>query len=446
MDDPPVMALEEQQSSEFHEAPKLTVEANSIVDESPTSRDITFESLTDTNVENQTLELKNGGNIDPKFCRRSLSKLNRFSPVQISKCGPRLVPNRKKCVSVTEKDPSEEPSTSTSSSKYEMNGGDHVSDQANLENNDTLIKHLLNASDNPEANSHDISVLKVRSFSGPAFNFDSSPVSPSHLVYPYSAPLPVSKDADLPRIIKHKPSSITFADYDSFLNLIQSVNESSDTCETSSEDEGPDVVFPKMTKEVLACSRWQRAGFDKQRRKGACGQAGSSISTSSYEAEEDSSSTEESPQVQSPLSESMIQLMRRLDQLNMDIEEALSAGSSPSDTPNTARRHLAMMNDESTLQSRGAGVKSPLDCNSMARRTDPRERNAHERLTKAGTASYLGRSHGKKIEMSIKKRSGAAGSALWTLSLLTLSTKASCCPRLCLFFLSSHLVLSGRHW
>lgn len=59
---------------------------------------------------------------------------------------------------------------------------------------------------------------------------------------------------------------------------------------------------------------------------------------------------QESPQVQPPLSESMIQLMRRLDQLNMDIEEALSAGSSPSDTPNTARRHLAMMNDESTLQ------------------------------------------------------------------------------------------------
>ncbi|XP_056612801.1 stAR-related lipid transfer protein 13 isoform X2 [Triplophysa dalaica] len=44
----------------------------------------------------------------------------------------------------------------------------------------------------------------------------------------------------------------------------------------------------------------------------------------------------------------------------------------------------------------------------MARRTDPRERNGHERLNKAGTASYLGRSHSKKMEMSIKKRSGAA--------------------------------------
>ncbi|KAA0702169.1 hypothetical protein E1301_Tti011058 [Triplophysa tibetana] len=404
MDHQPVMALKEQLSSDFHEASKMTVEADSIVDDSPTSGDVTFESLTDTNMENQTL--KNGGNIDQKFSRRSLSKLNRFAPVQISKCGPRLVPNRKRCVSLTEKGPSEVPSTSTSSSKYEMIGGDHVSDQANLDSNETLIKHLLNTSDNSVAKSHDKSVLKVRSFSGPAFNFDSSPVSPSHLMYPYSAPFPVSKDADLPRIIKHKPSSITFADYDSFLSLIQSVNESSDTCETSSEDEGPDVVFdgdevfPRVTEEVLA---WQRALFDKQRRKGARGQAGSRIglppiSTSSYEAEEDSSGTEESPQVQPPLSESMIQLMRRLDQLNMDIEEALSAGSSPSDTPNTTRRHLSMMNDESTLQSRGAGVKSPLYCNNMARRTDPKERNCHERLNKTGTAYYLGRSHAKKLE------------------------------------------------
>uniref|UniRef100_A0AAZ3R386 StAR-related lipid transfer protein 13 n=1 Tax=Oncorhynchus tshawytscha TaxID=74940 RepID=A0AAZ3R386_ONCTS len=36
--------------------------------------------------------------------------------------------------------------------------------------------------------------------------------------------------------------------------------------------------------------------------------------------------------------ESMSQLMRKLDQLNLDIEEALSASSSPSDTPCTARR------------------------------------------------------------------------------------------------------------
>lgn len=57
---------------------------------------------------------------------------------------------------------------------------------------------------------------------------------------------------------------------------------------------------------------------------------------------------QESPQVLSPWSESMTQLIQRLDQLNLDIEEALSAGSSPSDTPNTARRHTA--NDRAFLQ------------------------------------------------------------------------------------------------
>lgn len=41
---------------------------------------------------------------------------------------------------------------------------------------------------------------------------------------------------------------------------------------------------------------------------------------------------------ESPWSESMSQLMRKLDQLNLDIEEALSASSSPSDTPCTTRK------------------------------------------------------------------------------------------------------------
>ncbi|XP_061575680.1 stAR-related lipid transfer protein 13 isoform X2 [Cololabis saira] len=46
----------------------------------------------------------------------------------------------------------------------------------------------------------------------------------------------------------------------------------------------------------------------------------------------------ESPLVKSPWSESMSQLMWKLDQLNQEIEEALSASSSPSDTPCTTRK------------------------------------------------------------------------------------------------------------
>lgn len=45
-----------------------------------------------------------------------------------------------------------------------------------------------------------------------------------------------------------------------------------------------------------------------------------------------------SPQVSSPWSESMSQLMIKLDQLNLDIEQALSANSSPCGTPGTTRK------------------------------------------------------------------------------------------------------------
>uniref|UniRef100_A0A674DCG3 StAR-related lipid transfer protein 13 n=1 Tax=Salmo trutta TaxID=8032 RepID=A0A674DCG3_SALTR len=74
----------------------------------------------------------------------------------------------------------------------------------------------------------------------------------------------------------------------------------------------------------------------------------------------------ESPlvQPQTPWCESMSQLMRELDQLNLDIEEALSASSSPSDTPCTARRqqygavsgtavNQSLNEEDSTLLQRG---------------------------------------------------------------------------------------------
>ncbi|KAM9812572.1 stAR-related lipid transfer protein 13 isoform X2 [Syngnathus typhle] len=53
-----------------------------------------------------------------------------------------------------------------------------------------------------------------------------------------------------------------------------------------------------------------------------------------YDAEAEGGDKE----LKAPWSESMGQLMRKLERLNLDIEEALSAGSSPSDTPCTARK------------------------------------------------------------------------------------------------------------
>uniref|UniRef100_A0A3B3CZJ9 StAR-related lipid transfer protein 13 n=1 Tax=Oryzias melastigma TaxID=30732 RepID=A0A3B3CZJ9_ORYME len=61
---------------------------------------------------------------------------------------------------------------------------------------------------------------------------------------------------------------------------------------------------------------------------------------------------QESPQVESPWSESMNQLMRKLDQLYQDIEEALSASSSPADTPCMTRK-----------KPEGAVLESTLDLN-----------------------------------------------------------------------------------
>ncbi|XP_077396980.1 stAR-related lipid transfer protein 13 isoform X3 [Festucalex cinctus] len=67
----------------------------------------------------------------------------------------------------------------------------------------------------------------------------------------------------------------------------------------------------------------------------------------------------ESPQLKPPWSESMSQLMRKLDQLNLDIEEALSAGSSPSDTPCTARKKQVF---NTMTSEEGAEVEAKEAC------------------------------------------------------------------------------------
>lgn len=418
-----MMTLEGQRSSALKEATKMTFSVELSMADSAMDRNLTLKGTSDSLSSFIDEPLKDQPQLELKN-KSSLEKINQIVPVLVSKDEPCLQISTRLTKEKTMKYIEHQiTSAPISTSKLELNG---VYCEPDLQMDaETGFSYLLTPSDSPLTNSVDVdssntssttnrfSNLTVRPISEPAYSFASSPVEPSHLEHPYSAPLPVTKGADLPRIIKHKPSSITFADYDSFLGLISNAqaNESSDACETSSEDDGDDV-FPKC-KEILQSSRQNGGGLEKQRRKGTCGQVhreGSSSTklpptrSSSYEAEEESSSTEESPQVLSPWSESMTQLMKRLDQLNLDIEEALSAGSSPSDTPNTARRHTT--NDRASLQSGAAGVNQSLNWNNMARRTDTRERHSQERL--AGATSSLGRSHGKKTEMSIKKRHGNA--------------------------------------
>ncbi|XP_005157695.1 stAR-related lipid transfer protein 13 isoform X1 [Danio rerio] len=418
MDNPPMMALEERRSS----ALKMTFSGELSMADSTKACNQTSKntpnslSITDDPLEDQTkLELKNKSSLEREISQTVSSQISKDGPcIQISN---HLTKEKTKtCIKSA--------SDSISSPNPKLNGINHESH---------MKSHFLTPSGSPLTNNADVdpsnvsltsypfSSSKIRSISNPAYSFTSSPVGSSHLKHPYSAPLPVSKGSDLPRIIKHKPSSITFADYNDFLGLIQNsrATESSDAFETSSEDEGQDVVFhdgnevlPKC-KELQACSRRNRAGLEKLRRKGTCGQgvgeerSGSKpplTSRSSYEAEEESSSTEESPQVVSPWSKSMIQLMKRLDQLNLDIEEALSAGSSPSDTPSSARRYTA--NDRTALQSGAVEGNQSINWINMARRSDTRERQSQERH--AGATSSMGRSHARKTEMSIKKRHGGA--------------------------------------
>ncbi|XP_062407721.1 stAR-related lipid transfer protein 13-like isoform X2 [Sardina pilchardus] len=189
---------------------------------------------------------------------------------------------------------------------------------------------------------------------------------------PSKAPaLDTGQGLDLPRIIKHKPSSITFADYDCPPCERQQqsalANESSDGQESSSEDDTNDAggddededendedVFPELPLSMEFLAAQQRRNRERPRRRGAVAESTSSPVdlSSGTKAEDDTSSTRELPQVLSPWSESMSQLMMKLDQLNLDIEDALSAGSSPSDTPAATRRHTTGHNNPQLMSTK----------------------------------------------------------------------------------------------
>lgn len=96
---------------------------------------------------------------------------------------------------------------------------------------------------------------------------------------PLTAPESSRRVLDLPRIVKHKPSSITFSDYKDHHAFI---TESSDDGESSQEeeeddehddgdDDGDDDVFPELcpSTELLINRRHRINGEDSQRRREA---------------------------------------------------------------------------------------------------------------------------------------------------------------------------------
>lgn len=167
------------------------------------------------------------------------------------------------------------------------------------------------ASDIQIVNSHDVAASKDVTTS--KFHCTSScpslvplPESSTTSVKPLPLPSPTSGRAERPRIIKHKPSSITFADYDCTSGLNQGVHESSDCGESSSEEDedDDDNVFTEMaqTREFLPGCRHRRAVRKKETGGGGreCNGDGDEeldsadrFSTSTgYEAEEENSSRE----------------------------------------------------------------------------------------------------------------------------------------------------------
>ncbi|XP_070685046.1 stAR-related lipid transfer protein 13 [Pempheris klunzingeri] len=226
----------------------------------------------------------------------------------------------------------------------------------------------------------------------------------------------------LPRIVKHKQSSITFSHYTypSGTDSHAFVNESSDDGESSPEaesedddhedgdgdgdDDEDDDVFPELpqSRELVVNHRQRSTGKDKQKRRGAVSaraEIDHTVRKRGYEAERDSGSKEEAPQVTSPWSESMNQLMRKLDQLNLDIEEALSASSSPSDTPCTTRKKQWGAVSKSTLN------QTPND--QALRREDRGECPSQARTSAPHCASMGTRATSKKTMLN--KMTSAAG-------------------------------------
>ncbi|XP_032647829.1 stAR-related lipid transfer protein 13 isoform X2 [Chelonoidis abingdonii] len=159
------------------------------------------------------------------------------------------------------------------------------------------------------------------------------------------------------RVITHKPSAITFSDFE-FLS--HNANSKLHTCEvtdaeasSSEEEEEGDVYDDVFTDLPLYGAFYnglykrtillgKRDKCEPTRSQYICHLDGCNDHTgkklNDHEKEEKQMDIVTQPEKRSEWSDSMSSLMKKLEQLNLDIEEALSAGSSPSSTPSTEKR------------------------------------------------------------------------------------------------------------
>ncbi|KAG7243074.1 hypothetical protein INR49_016449 [Caranx melampygus] len=248
------------------------------------------------------------------------------------------------------------------------------------------------------------------------FSLNSTPP----LIDPTYVPDSGQRVLDLPRIVKHKLTSITFSDdvCATGANGHTFANKSSDDGGSMPEEEEEDDddedddnndVFPELSqsREFFINHRHRSNGKGKQKRR-----SDRTGSNNGYEAEEETSSKEESPQVTSPWSESMSHLMRKLDRLNLDIEEALSASSSPSDTPCTARKK------QWGAVSKCTSNQTPN--NQDLERPDGRECLSQDRSSAPRCASVGTRARTKKTMFNKMTNAAGAGKEIFHLTLLFL--------------------------
>uniref|UniRef100_A0A8C4V6E9 StAR-related lipid transfer protein 13 n=1 Tax=Falco tinnunculus TaxID=100819 RepID=A0A8C4V6E9_FALTI len=159
------------------------------------------------------------------------------------------------------------------------------------------------------------------------------------------------------RVIKHKPSAITFSDFE-FLsheaNAKLHICEAGEADNFSSEEEADgrdddDDLFTELPLYETFFSGLQRRNVSQRKQakheltkyQHICHLEDCSDHSEkelkAHDKEEKHMEMETQPEKGSEWPDSMSCLMKKLEQLNLDIEEALSAGSSPSSTPSTKR-------------------------------------------------------------------------------------------------------------
>ncbi|XP_072558126.1 stAR-related lipid transfer protein 13 isoform X1 [Paramormyrops kingsleyae] len=200
-------------------------------------------------------------------------------------------------------------------------------------------------------------------------------------------------------------------------------NEDDNNVENEEDDD--DDVFPELPsyREFLLsrCMSRSRYKWSKIARRLDVAHI-SCDPTSCGWSDEEAVNSEEIQPVRSPWSQSMSQLMQKLDQLNLDIQEALSTNSSPTSTPTSAQRSevaVRMSQAEAEIEAkeacdwlRAAGFPQyahlyedsqlPIDISSVKRDHDFLDKDLVEPLCRR--LNTLNKCASMKLDVSLPKK------------------------------------------